>query len=420
MVEKSLDESWMGCLDRNYRGEILCTMSNVAMIMKNDFRLKGIVFNEMTGNLDIKGDVPWNHNNTGWSNNDFYCLEMYLEQNYRIYSPQKCRDAVYGFLSSARSYHPVADYLKSVQWDGVERIDRILIDYLGAEESGYVMAVMRKTLVAAVARIFEPGVKHDTILVLCGPQGIGKSTLFSKLGGPWYSDSMSIADMKDKTAAEKLQGVWIMELSELAGIRKTDVETVKSFLSRFDDRYRMPYCTCAENHPRKSIIVGTTNSTNGFLRDITGNRRFWPVFVNGNSVKKTWQLERQDIHMFWAEAKELYLAHEKLYLDKQIETEAKMNQRQAFESDPRLGIVHDYLTVNNKSEICLMELWCNCLGNERANMRIRDAYELEGMLCQLGNWQVYKGNKSGKKRTSEFGVQKIYVKIQDDWLSEEV
>ena len=114
------------------------------------------------------------------------------------------------------------------------------------------------------------------------------------------------------------------------------------------------------------------------------------------------------------------MAHEKLYLDKQIETEAKMNQRQAFESDPRLGIVHDYLTVNNKSEICLMELWCNCLGNERANMRIRDAYELEGMLCQLGNWQVYKGNKSGKKRTSEFGVQKIYVKIQDDWLSAEV
>ena len=129
------------------------------------------------------------------------------------------------------------------------------------EDTDYVHAVTRKTFSAAAARIYQPGIKFDTILVLIGGQGIGKSTLFAKMGKHWYSDSMTIADMKDKTAAEKLQGIWIMELSELAGLRKMDVETVKSFLSRMDDQYRAPYELYVESHPRNSIVVGTTNST---------------------------------------------------------------------------------------------------------------------------------------------------------------
>lgn len=413
MENTEFKENWLQTLDYNYRGEILCTMSNIAKIIKNDVGLKGIVFNEMTGRIDVKAMLPWKKQNCEWSNNDFCCLEMYLERKYHIYSPSKCKDALYGFLSSARAYHPILDYMNHLQWDGIERIDNILIDYLGAENSEYNRNVMRKTLIAAVARVYEPGIKHDTIMVLCGAQGIGKSTLFSKLGRGWYSDSMSIADLKDKTAAEKLQGVWIMEMSELAGIRKVDVEIVKSFLSRQDDRYRAPYSLYAENHPRRCILVGTTNSTNGFLRDITGNRRFWPVFVSGNSKKKTWDLTNRDIDMFWAEAKAAYRKHEKMYLDSKIEYEAKKNQREALEVDPRLGIVSEYLQSKSIKEICLMELWCNCLGNNRSNMKIRDAYELEGMLQQLGNWEVYTGNKSGKKRVPEFGIQRIYVNTSE-------
>jgi predicted P-loop ATPase len=107
----------------------------------------------------------------------------------------------------------------------------LIIDYLGAENNSYTKAVTRKTLCAAVARIYDPGIKFDHILVLSGPQGLGKSTFFNRLGGKWFSDSLNITDMRDKAAAEKLQGYWILELGELAGIKKTDVETVKSFVS---------------------------------------------------------------------------------------------------------------------------------------------------------------------------------------------
>ena len=106
--------------------------------------------------------------------------------------------------------------------------------------------------------MYEPGIKFDSILVLNGPQGIGKSTLFALLGKEWYSDSLSISDMKDKTAAEKLQGYWILELGELAGIKKVDVETVKSFVTRTDDKFRQSYGVAVESHPRSCIIVGST------------------------------------------------------------------------------------------------------------------------------------------------------------------
>lgn len=129
-------------------------------------------------------------------------------------------------VSAERLYHPIKEYFETLHWDGTERLDTLLIDYLGADDTRYVRAVTRKTLTAAVARVYEPGIKFDSILVLNGPQGIGKSTLFALLGKQWYSDSLSISDMKDKTAAEKLQGYWILELGELAGIKKVDVETV--------------------------------------------------------------------------------------------------------------------------------------------------------------------------------------------------
>jgi putative DNA primase/helicase len=225
----------------------------------------------------------------------------------------------------------------------------LLVDYLGAEDTDYVRAVTRKTLVAAVARIYEPGIKFDSILVLNGPQGIGKSTLFARLGKEWYSDSLSISDMKDKTAAEKLQGYWILELGELVGIKKMDVETVKSFISRTDDKYRQAYGVNVESHPRSCIIVGSTNSDGGFLRDITGNRRFWPVQVTGCGKYHPWELT--DVDQIWAEAIERYNSGEELFLTGSLEEEAVSQQREAMEVDEREGLVREYL------ERLLPETW---------------------------------------------------------------
>ncbi|WKB37226.1 virulence-associated E family protein [Terrilactibacillus sp. S3-3] len=159
------------------------------------------------------------------------------------------------------------------------------MDYLGASDNPYVRAVTRKTLCAAIARVLTPGIKFDSMLVLNGPQGAGKSTLIAKLGGDWFSDSLSLSDTKDKTAAEKLQGYWILEIGELAGLKKAEVETLRSFLSRQNDIYRASFGRRATPHLRQCVFFGTTNAEKGYLRDTTGNRRFWPVKTPGNGTK---------------------------------------------------------------------------------------------------------------------------------------
>ena len=405
------EEDWKMSLKTDAQGNLLSTMSNYEKIILNDPELTNIVYNEMSGVIDVIGAIPWKKTGNGWKQSDMASLELYIEKKYGLYNPSKCRETLHAVLYSERKKNPIKDYIESFEWDGKERLDSLLINYLGAEDTDYVRAVTRKTFCGAVARVYEPGVKFDNILVLSGKQGIGKSTLFSRMGRRWYSDSMTIADMKDKTAAEKLQGIWLMELSELAGLKKVDVETVKSFLSRSDDQYRVPYSTYVESHPRKSILIATTNTTDGFLRDITGNRRFWPVLLSGDTDKKPWDLNDETIGLIWAEAYTGYKEGEALYLEGDIQATATVMQKQAMEDDPRMGLIGEYLINERKERICLMELWCECLKKDRHDMRKKDAYELEAILQQIGDWDVYKGNASGKTRIQGYGVQKTFVKL---------
>lgn len=284
------DDNWQAHLDLERNGTIKDTMANISAILRHDPKLQGIVYNQFSNLLDVREALPWQQVKPGWSDTDLACAKLYFERCYGIWSPTKFKDALLAVTSAERLYHPVRDYLESLVWDGMPRLDTLLIDYLGADDKPYVRAATRKTLTAGVARIYEPGVKFDSILVLNGPQGIGKSTFFARLGKKWYSDSLTIADTKDKTAPEKLQGYWLLEISELAGMKKMDVETVKSFITRTDDKYRQSYGVSVESHPRSCIIVGTTNSDGGFLRDITGNRRFWPVHVPGGSAQTVFAL----------------------------------------------------------------------------------------------------------------------------------
>lgn len=246
--------------------------------------------------------------------------------------------------------------------------------------------------------------------------------------------------MKDKTAAEKLQGYWLLELGELAGIKKVDVEVIKSFISRTDDKFRKAYGVNVESNPRSNIIVGTTNSEGGFLRDITGNRRFWPVMVSGNSNLKPWDLK--DVDQIWAEALYRYEQGEELYLKGDVSKMAKIAQQEAMESDDREGIILDYLEtllptnwnemtlyerrayLNNKeliaskgivrkSEICIMEIWCECFFRERQDLKRTDSYEIEGILNRIGGWERMTSNKSGKIRFEIYGPQRAFIRIEE-------
>ena len=262
---------------------------NEMLILNNDPDYANFAFNEMANRIQVTGALPWERpkDNKFWRDADTAQLKAHIDVRYVPFSSRN-HEVSFTKVADDRRFHPIRDYLDSLPaWDGQKRIEDILIKYLSADDTEYVRTVTRKTFVAAVARIYRPGTKFDSVLVLDGIQGIGKSTLFKDLvGDEYYSETLSLTDMNDKSGAEKLQGFWIMEIAELAGMKKADIEKVKAFLSTSDDKYRPSYGKTVESHPRQCIIIASVNGERGYLRDITGNRRFWVVKLNQTEQKK--------------------------------------------------------------------------------------------------------------------------------------
>ncbi len=425
-------DDWREGLKRDKHGNVVNDVRNLGLIMNNDEKLKGIVFNELADGFEIKSEVPWKHPHKFWRDADDAQLRYYIDTSYGTFSKQNYDIAVTKVVDD-RTYHPIKNYLESLPaWDGKERADSFLINYLGADDTPYVRAVTRKMLCAAVRRIYHPGTKFDTLLVLVGRQGLGKSTLISKLGGEWFSDSLSLSDINDgKAAAEKLQGVWIMEIPELAGMRKIEQEKVKAFISRQADRYRAAYGRNVQTHPRQCILFGTTNNESGFLRDITGNRRYWPVNVSGEGVKKPWELSEDEVKQIWAEV--LTMSDEPLTLSDDILLLAEEAQNEAVEVDERVGIVEEYLetllpenwekmelyqrkeyldgdrtlhpegTIQRQT-VSNIEIWCECFGNRKEDFQLRDSWTIRAIMNGIKGWQ----NKKCYQRQPIYGKQQVY------------
>lgn len=436
----SESDDWMLKLEIDKNGNLKDTLDNLILILENDVNLKGVVLNTLSGIIEIHSPVPWKTTERSWRDLDYAALKAYLSSTYGVYAPGKTMDA-FGAVIKNRGFNPLADYLAALPpWDRIPRIDTLFIDYLGADDSAYVRAVTRKTLVAAIARVYNPGVKFDEVTILCGPQGIGKSTIFSRLGGPWFSDSLTLTDMKDKAGAEKLQGYWILELSELSGLKKADVETVKSFISRTSDKYRPSYGRVVEDHPRSCIIVGSTNAETGFLRDVTGNRRFWPINTTKEARKKPWNLTQEDVDQIWAEAYVRYQEGEELFLTGDESLASIKAQSDAMESDEREGLVADYLNmlipenwdsmdlgerrnyislydVANPPEgsrprkfVCNPEIWAECFNKDPACIQRKDSYEIAAIMKKQEGWSKYEGTINGSRSFPIYGKQRAYEK----------
>lgn len=414
--------------------ELKNNLHNLMLILENDENLKGIVFNQLADGMEIRGKVPWPHPAKFWRDADDAQLICYVDAAYGTFSARNYDIAVTKAVDD-RSYHPIREFFETLpDWDGVERADTLLVDYLGAEDTPYVRAVTRKELCAAYCRVYHPGTKFDSMIVLNGDQGIGKSTLIAKLGGEWYSDSLNLSDMNDKTAAEKLQGYWIMEIGELAGMRKADLDKVKAFISRQDDKYRASFGRRVTPHPRQCVFFGTTNSQNGYLRDITGNRRYWNVKVPGNGKYKPWDMDEDTVKQVWAEVMVYAKAGEKLYLPPELEAYAKEEQRAAMERDDREGLVQEYLDMLlpdhwdsmdvykrrdyvrdaddpmrpdgsvRRMEVSNMEIWCECFGKAKEDMKPSDSYSIAAIMERMDGW-----SRTGKAKVLPiYGKQRIY------------
>ena len=427
-------DDWTKGLEIEKNGSLKNSLHNLTLILENDENLKNIVFNQLADGMEIKGDVPWKHPARFWRDADDAQLICYVDANYGSFSARNFQIGVTKVVDD-RSYHPIREFFNNLpEWDKIPRVDTLLIDYLGATDNEYTRAVTRKALCGGVARIKQPGIKFDSVPVLNGPQGVGKSTLISRLGGDWYSDSLSLTDMNDKTAAEKLQGYWIIEIGELAGMKKADIDKVKAFVSRQDDKYRASFGRRVTPHPRQCIFFGTTNSENGYLRDITGNRRFWTVKTPGTGKKKPWDLTDDDVKQIWAEALYLYEQGEKLYLDSDLEEVSQAEQAAAMEQDDREGIVRTYLDmplpekwldmdiyerrnyVNEPNDptrpkgtvprncVSNLEIWCECFGKNKEDIKPSDSYAIAAIMLHIEGWV----KTEERRRLPIYGLQRLY------------
>ncbi len=434
---ESLD--WMKRLQVNSKtGIALSTTENICIVLENDANLKGRWYlDEFMQRILVTQPLPWelpeNFRVRAWTDNDDGGLRHYLEKYYNIVGVGKIGDA-YSEVTNRKRYNKLKDYLLRCQWDGIERIETLLVDYFGAEDTAYTRQAMRKTLVAAVARVFNPGVKFDNMLILSGRQGVGKSTFFKMLGLEWYSDSLTTFDGKD--AMEQVQGNWIIEVGELTGFNRSEMNAVKNFLSKQEDQYREPYGKRKSYYPRQCIIVGTTNDT-AFLKDRTGNRRFWPIDLGKTDpVKNIWRDLPGEIPLIWAEAREYYKGGEPLYISGEAEQEALHQQEQHKIDNVKEGMVREFLEMPITSEwykkspyqrrvdlqsgilensgvrrdkVCIAEIWNECFGGDYKQIRHADIAEIGGILNSLEGWEKM---KSTARFGSGYGTQKGYKRKQ--------
>lgn len=437
--EESEDEHWETKLAYNSKtGKLENSLHNLKLIMANDEYMKQIVFNQLADGMEIRDPVPWKHPSKFWRDADDAQLICYVDERYGTFSQRNYSIAVAKVVDD-RSYHPIRDYFIGLPpWDGEKRVETALIDYLGAEDSPYVRTITKKLLCAAYRRVHEPGVKFDNMIVLNGAQGIGKSTFISKLGMEWYSDSLNLSDMNDKTAAEKLQGYWIIEIGELAGMKKADLDKVKAFISRQDDKYRASFGRRVTPHPRQCVFIGTTNNDDGYLRDVTGNRRYWNVKVTGEGRYKPWDMDQSTVDQIWAEVITIAKAGESLYLPPDLEDYARNEQRRAMESDDREGLVREYLDMllpegwddmdihsrrnyihdtgdmlrlkgtKKRSEVSNIEIWTECFSKPKEDMKKTDSYEITAIMTKIDGWEKLET----PRRIPIYGSQRCYKRRQ--------
>lgn len=416
-------------LSKNENGKPHQSISNCIRALERDDRLAGrFRFNVIAYTKTVTLPVPWDDGEGERPIADWdYCgLASFLERRYGLMSKNKAIDAVTE-VSMRNRYNPITTWLDGLEWDGEPRMGTLLPCFLGTDMSDYNVAVMRLFMTGAVARAYEPGTKFDYMPVLIGQQGLGKSFFLRKLGhcSDWYCDNFNT--IEGDAAAEKLRGMWIVEMAELLATKKQkDVESIKAFVTSQVDTIRPKYARETEQRPRACVFAGTTNNPQ-FLTDTTGNRRFLPVECGINEPSMSLFADGVDDYFSqaWAEAVHVYKTERPvLVLDERSAAFAMEKQEQYLEDDPRVGMVQQYLDEKlaewmakpqrrpEDVRVCAQELIQEALPEEQCRAQSRFMVNEMHTIMQnkIEGWMKYPKNK-GRAKTSDYGVQRCYIPL---------
>lgn len=431
------DLGWISRLTLDGNNAIEKTLNNVAIILENDPLLKGkIALDEFAGKGVVLGTLPWasDENKRWWVDTDDVEFYAYMEAYYGITTKEKMNDGLL-LVSGRNRINDVERYLKGLKWDGIKRLDTLLSDYLGADDTAYTRAVIRKSLCAAVARGIVGGVKYDYMPIFAGPQGIGKSTFLANLGKEWFSDSLQTFEGKD--AAELIQGTWINEIGELTAMSKQETNAVKQFLSKREDIFRAAYGRNTNKYPRRCVFFGTSNEDD-FLKDVTGNRRFWPIDVGIHPAKKSvWQDMPGEVDQIWAEAYVYWMLGEPLFLSKELEAMAAEQQEKHREASGKEGIIREFLekkipsnwdqmtiqarkmflngqtrvpdeiVLVERDKVCAVEIFVECFGGNPGYMKRSDSTEINNALLSISGWEKTKTPRAFKNYGQQRGFKRV-------------
>lgn len=439
--ESTDSEQWVRSLELK-NDELVKSIENYERILRNDKRIKGVLaYNLLKDRIVAMRDLPWRKirdpvNGDAWTDADDSSLRAILEKysKEKSISRENIMDAITN-IATRNSFHPVQDYLNGLpEWDGVERLDSLLILTLNAEDSAYVRGVTRRFFLGAMARAMKPGIKFDNALMLSGKQGRGKSSLVALMSKGWYTDSVVGIGADSNRAFESIQGAWFVELGELAALKRAEVENIKNFITKQVDSYRAAYDRRVQDRPRQCVFIGTTNKKE-FLRDSTGNRRFWPIrLMEEEPVIPARDILTPDfVDQVWAETKVAYEAGESFLLTPELQKEAEVQQEMALEKDPRIGLIEEYLDTllpegwndwpadkrqkwfgenadmreegkEPRQTVCALEVWTECFQQDRSRIASLEGKTMLPLLRSIVEAQGWTEDK-GRQKCGPYGTQ---------------
>jgi predicted P-loop ATPase len=377
VLKQAVRYEWREELLRGKNGGALRLLANAITAFRSAPEWAGVLaYDEFSLAITTTRETPWGSIGR-WSEQEDRLATNWLQRHGICVSIGDTAAAV-ETVARDRSYHPVRQYLNTLKWDQIPRLDDWLTLYLGVEPTNLTRALGAKFLVSAVARVRQPGCQADHCLILEGPQGQGKSSAVRALATPWSIDDLP--ELGSKDAALGILGAWLVELSELDAMSRAEVTRTKSFLSRPTDHFRPPYGRRVIDYPRQCVFVGTVNHSE-YLRDETGGRRFWPVTCGRIDLNTL----RRDRDQLWAEASARYKAGERWWLEgDELNTAAKQVQEDRYQRDPWEQLTADW--IEGRTGVTTAEVLRQALFKESGIWTRADETRVGAILRRLG-WE---------------------------------